>query len=115
MIPNFLAIMVYGKVTLKWTDRYYYQVQGQMALAGVKWCDLIIFTFKNHTVKGICFDCDFRDDIQTRLTAFSSATFFQHQLTLESNCSEIFLLPVYVSIVLVCQLSCNTELFMHVQ
>ena len=62
---NFFAIIVDGKVTLKRTDRYYYQVQGQMALAGVKWCDFVIFTFKNHTVERISFDYDFWDDIQT--------------------------------------------------
>ena len=89
MIGIFFAIIVNGKATLKRTDRYYYQVQGQMALAGVKWCDFVIFTFKNHTVERICFDCNFWDDIQTRLTRFffpihSSSI---NCMTLQSNCS----------------------------
>ena len=73
---NFFASMVDGTVTLKWTDKYYCQVhvQGQMALAGVLWCDFIIFTFKNHTTENIRFDSDFWKNMQICLTNF----FFQY-------------------------------------
>ena len=78
---KFFAIMVNGKVTLNRTDRYYCQVQGQMALAGVLWCDFIIFTFKNHTVERIRFNNEFWDDVQTRLTSI----FFKYILPASSH------------------------------
>ena len=68
--PNFFAEMHNGKVTLKHSHKHFYQVQGQMALAKVQWCDFIIYTFKNHTVERIQFDYEFWDTAQTKLTEF---------------------------------------------
>ena len=65
-----------GTVALKRTDKYFYQVQGQMALSGILWCDFVIFTFKNHTIERIRFDSLFWESMQSRLTNF----FFQHVL-----------------------------------
>ena len=72
---NFFASVVDGAVIVKRSNKYYHQVQGQMALAGVLWCDFMIYTFKNHIIERIRFDSDFWDSMQTRLTKF-----FQHVL-----------------------------------
>lgn len=73
---KFFAHVIDSKVMLKHTDKFYYQVQGQMALAGVLWCDFMIYTFKNYTIERIRFDSDFWNSMQTRLTRF----YFQHIL-----------------------------------
>jgi len=44
--PDFFCSFREGKVTLKQSHKHYYQVQGQMALACVPWCDFVIHTFK---------------------------------------------------------------------
>ena len=59
-----------GEVTLKHSHKHFYQVQGQMALAKVQWCDFMIYTFKNHIVERIQFDYEFWDTAQTKLTEF---------------------------------------------
>ena len=43
-------------LALKVTHECYYQVQGQMALTGAKWCDFIIYTRKCVSVQTIRFD-----------------------------------------------------------
>ena len=73
---NFFASNVNGTVVLKRSNKYYYQVQGQMALTGVVWCDFMIYTFKNYTIERIQFDVDFWKSMQTRLTEF----YFQYVL-----------------------------------
>ena len=48
--PNFFATITNGQVTLKQDHKHYYQVQGQMALSRVSWCDLVIYTHQNFTI-----------------------------------------------------------------
>ena len=67
---TFFAELSNGKVILKKDHKHYYQVQGQMALAKVPWCDFMIYTFRNYTIQRIRFDSDFWDSIQTNLTEF---------------------------------------------
>ena len=38
---------------------YHYQVQGQMAVLGVEWCDFVVWTLKDFTVERISFDPEF--------------------------------------------------------
>ena len=73
---NFFAELSDGKVTLKKNHKHYYQVQGQMALSKVLWCDFMIYTFKNYCIQRIRFDSEFWDYIQTNLTDF----YFKHLL-----------------------------------
>ena len=40
-----------GKVTLKHNNKHFYQVQRQMPLAKLQWCDFMIYTFESHTKK----------------------------------------------------------------
>ena len=78
---NFFASVVDGTVMLKRSNKYYYQVQGQMALAGVLWCDFMIYTFKNYTIERIQFDVEFWKSMQIRLTKF----YFQYILPAASS------------------------------
>ena len=73
---SFFAELSDGKVTLKKNHKHYYQVQGQMALSKVPWCDFMIYTFKNYAIQRIRFDSEFWDNIQTNLTEF----YFKHLL-----------------------------------
>ena len=59
------ASVVDGTVILKRSNKCYYQVQGQMALTGVSWCDFMIYTFKNVTIERIQFDAEFCESMQT--------------------------------------------------
>lgn len=68
--PSFFASLNEGKVILKRDHKYYCQVQGQMALAHVSWCDFVIYTFKDHSVERIRFDEEFWDVMHTQLTQF---------------------------------------------
>ena len=59
MIPVFFAELCDVKVTLKKDHKHYYQVQGQMGLGKVPWCNFMIYTFKNYTIQRIRFDSEF--------------------------------------------------------
>ena len=44
-----------GEIKLKRSHRYYYQIQGQLAISGRKWCDFVVWTLKGWTVeKNLC-------------------------------------------------------------
>ena len=68
--PNFFTKMIDGKVTLKHDHKHYYQIQGQMALCRVSWCDFVIYTHCDFTIERIKFNEDFWDSIQEKLTQF---------------------------------------------
>lgn len=44
---------VKGQACLQKTHKYYYQVQGQLAISGRKWCDFITDTHTDFTVERI--------------------------------------------------------------
>jgi hypothetical protein len=48
--PSFCCSLVNGEPVLKQDHDYYYQVQGQMAIAGVHVCDFVVWTPKNFLV-----------------------------------------------------------------
>ena len=45
-----------GTLTLKRRHNYYYQVQGQMAVASRKWCDFVVYSNNEVSVERIAFD-----------------------------------------------------------
>lgn len=63
-----------GFPVLKTSHRYYYQVQGQLGIAGSKWCDFITYTFKGMVIERIIFDVDTFISMLLRLEKF----FFVH-------------------------------------
>ena len=66
-------------LALKVTHECYYQVQGQMALTGAKWCDFIIYTKKGVSVQTIRFDEPFWK-VQVRLLSTVFLIFFPSSL-----------------------------------
>ena len=55
---------------LKHDHQYYSQVQGQMAIAGRKWCDFVIYTEKGLNIERISFDENFWQDLLPKLIDF---------------------------------------------
>ena len=55
----FCSLSADGKVVLKRSHSYYYQVQGQLALSGRKWCDFVIWTCVDISIERIFADSDF--------------------------------------------------------
>ncbi|XP_069110245.1 uncharacterized protein [Argopecten irradians] len=69
--PKFCCELNDGKVMLKRTHNYYYQVQGQMALSQKQWCDFVIWTCTGKiSVERIPFDKDFWEDVVKKLNIF---------------------------------------------
>jgi len=58
-LNRFCCSLVAGQVTLKQTHEYYYQIQGQMAIANKPWCDFCVWTPLGVTVERINRDQNF--------------------------------------------------------
>ena len=67
---DFTAYVKDGQVTLKHTHRYYYQVQGQMAICQRRWCDFVIWTPCSLTIERIPFDLNFWQEVMPKLEHF---------------------------------------------
>ena len=52
----FLEKLPGEKIQLKHTDERYFQVQGQMAISKVDWCDFVVYSTKEIFVERIPFD-----------------------------------------------------------
>lgn len=63
--------LVDGALTLKKNNDYYYQIQCQLAVTGLHWCDLYVY-LKNglHHVETIRFDKCFWDNVQSKVEDF---------------------------------------------
>ena len=57
-------------VKLKTNHKYYYQIQGQMGVAGVKYCDFWVFTYKGHHLETIEFDEEFWKNVINSIDNF---------------------------------------------
>lgn len=78
---SFPLVMVDGSPKLKkqHPQGYYAQVQGQMALSGLDWCDFVVFLSGSHTisVERILFDPQYwNDKLLPKLKSF----YFSHTL-----------------------------------
>lgn len=62
--------VVNGQITLKREHNYYFQVQGQMAVTGRKWCDFFVWTLKGQSIERIHFDEDLWNKVMSKLTHF---------------------------------------------
>jgi hypothetical protein len=67
---DFCLEIIDGQLHLKKSHNYYYQVTGQMALAGVNWCDFVVYTNKGLFVKRIYFDKILWQNMFTKLAQF---------------------------------------------
>lgn len=77
----FFMELVNGKPRLKRNHAYYDQVQGQMAIAGVHWCDFICYTKKGLSIERIMFDENHWDTLCDRLCFY----YIEHFLPIAAN------------------------------
>ena len=59
-----------GKMELKTSHPYYFQVQTQMAVSGLQKCDFVTYTNKSIHIVEIDFNKKFWDDVITKVTIF---------------------------------------------
>ena len=67
---DFCCVLANGKLKLKTSHNYFYQVQGQMAIAGMSWCDFYVWTLKGTSIERIYFDKDFWESVVEKLNVF---------------------------------------------
>lgn len=65
-----LSINQKGKLFLRKTHPYYYQVQAQMAITCARWSDFVVYTFKGMFIDRIEFDSVFWNDVHKKAAAF---------------------------------------------
>ncbi|XP_073694043.1 uncharacterized protein [Garra rufa] len=63
-------ITVRGQACLKKNHKYYYQVQGQLALSGLQWCDFITDTHTDFTVERVFRDEEIINSMRQKLDYF---------------------------------------------
>ena len=81
-----------NKVTLKQSHSYFYQVQGQLSVLGLPWCDFVIWTNRDMTIQRIRADHQFWDNqVLPKLVAFYSNIMLP-ELVYPRHPSEIVLL-----------------------
>lgn len=80
--PNFPCEMINGVPRLKRDHKqgYYAQVQGQLALSGLPWCDFVVYLSGSHTlcVERISFDTDYWNNT---LLPLLSSFYFKHAIS----------------------------------
>ena len=58
-VKSFCCEVINGEIHLKKQHQYYYQIQGAMAIVGVKWCDFVVWTTKDMFVERVSFNQSF--------------------------------------------------------
>jgi len=58
------------ELQLKKNHNYYFQVQGQLAISGRKFCDFVVWTLQGYSVERICFDPQLWQDMSQKLQSF---------------------------------------------
>lgn len=64
-----------GHLKLKHNHKYYHQVQGQLALTGLEWCDFVIWTLGGISVERIYFDADHCENLKSKLVYYYTKLF----------------------------------------
>lgn len=59
-----------GHCKLKDSHPYYAQVQGQMAITGVKWCDFVLFTKMGLSIERIPFNPQYWMELENKLVSY---------------------------------------------
>lgn len=68
--PDFYCELINGKPYLKKEHIYFFQVQGQMGICGVDWCDFVVYTKKGLLIQRIVFDENFWEQMMSYLVKF---------------------------------------------
>ena len=72
-VKSFACEILDGQVRLKTSHPYYYQIQGAMAIAGVEWCDFIVWTTVDMHVERISFNLLFWNSCFSKLQSIYSS------------------------------------------
>ena len=62
--------LVNGELKLRKTHEYYYQIQGQLGLTGMQWCDLMVLCKDDWHIERIYFDEEFFNSMCSNLDKF---------------------------------------------
>lgn len=73
-----------GQAKLKESHKYYWQVQGELAVTGLSWCDFITNTKTDVTIERIWRDDRFIDLMKDKLDLFSFNTYMDVYLASKS-------------------------------
>ena len=84
-LPTFSCQLIDRQLTLKRTHNYYFQVQGQLAITGAKWCDFFVYTSCGFEIERIYPDPSLWDDVLQVLDNFFSS----HCVPLVKNVSSV--------------------------
>jgi len=68
--PTFYCKIVNEKPKLKEEHNYFYQVQGQLGITGLQWCDFVVYLQKGLIIQRIRFDELFWQSMITNLTSY---------------------------------------------
>ncbi len=66
-----------GKLELKQTHAYYSQVQGQMLITGMNWCDFVVSAEEDILIQRIYKDSDMLDVIKEKVDRFHFHVYMQ--------------------------------------
>ncbi|XP_051996604.1 uncharacterized protein LOC127653855 isoform X1 [Xyrauchen texanus] len=69
-----------GHASLKRSHKYYWQVQGQLAITGLTWCDFVTDTLSNLTVERIWRDDSFIAEMKEKLDVYYYGTYMNAYL-----------------------------------
>jgi len=72
-----------GQAKLKKNHKYFWQVQGQLAITGLKWCDFITSTQSDLTVERIWLDESLTSEMKGKLDLFYFKTYMETYLKLK--------------------------------
>ncbi|XDV26074.1 hypothetical protein PO909_029872 [Leuciscus waleckii] len=72
-----------GQAKLKKNHKYFWQVQGQLAITGLKWCDFITSTQSDLTVERIWLNESLSSEMKDKLDLFYFATYMETYLKLK--------------------------------
>lgn len=68
--PTFYCDLLDGNPKLQRNHSYYYQIQGQLGISGMKWCDFVCFFQRGLIIERIQFDEEFWKTMISKLTTF---------------------------------------------
>ena len=69
-LPGFFMTERDDRLRLKTDHQYYFQVQGQLMVTGVEFCDFVVFTKKDFVIERIFPDIAFMQNLLDNLTKF---------------------------------------------
>lgn len=84
-LKNFMLKEVDGELSLDRAHDYFYQIQGQMALTGAKWCDFVVYTKCGIVVERVEWDGEFWNSVVRQLSAFFYKYFLPKYVTIQEN------------------------------